>query len=150
MAQANNSILTVYGCSRQGTQIVCDTDLSNQDKSGTQLDSSVAWSDAYIIDDRGDRHARTIGFFLNIDGDKRVNLDVPYGQSVKYEFVFNDVQAKVTKVSLHSPTGGLDVESIPVTDPNAGGTTVGAAAGGPAGGASWGCARNGTGGNKSG
>jgi hypothetical protein len=108
----------VYGCSRQGTQVVCSTDLSNQNKSDTKLQSSVAWSDAFIIDDRGDRHQRAIGFFLNIDGEKRMDLDVPYGQSVRYIFVFNDVSAKVSKVSLHSPAGGLDVENIPLTDPN--------------------------------
>jgi hypothetical protein len=119
VGQLGNTILTVYGCSRQGTQVSCTTDLSNQNKSDTQLQSSVAWSDAFIIDDRGDRHQRAIGFFLNIDGEKRVDLDVPYGQSVRYIFVFNDVLAKVSKVSLHSVAGGLNVENIPVTDPNA-------------------------------
>lgn len=119
MAQGSNSILTVYGCSRQGTQVLCDTDLSNQDKSGTQLDSSMAWSDTYVVDDRGDRHQRTIGFFLNVDGEKRINLDVPYGQSIRYILVFNDVPAQVSKISLHGTTSNLDVESIPVTDAKA-------------------------------
>ena len=75
VGQLGNTILTVYGCSRQGTQVSCTTDLSNQNKSDTQLQSSVAWSDAFIIDDRGDRHQRAIGFFLNIDGEKRVDLE---------------------------------------------------------------------------
>ena len=75
--------------------MLCDTDLSNQDKSGTQLYSSMAWSDTYVVDDRGDRHERTIGFFLNADGEKRINLDVPYGQSIRYILVFNNVPAEV-------------------------------------------------------
>jgi len=119
MAQGSNSILTVYGCTRQGTQVLCDTDLSNQDKSGAQLDSSMAWSDTYVVDDRGDRHQRTIGFFLNVDGQKRINLDVPYGQSVRYILVFNDVPAQVSKISLHGTASTLDVESIPVSDSKA-------------------------------
>lgn len=128
MAQGSNSILTVYGCSRQGSQVLCDTDLSNQDKSGTQLDSSMAWSDTYVVDDRGDRHERTIGFFLNADGEKRINLDVPYGQSIRYILVFNNVPAEVSKISLHGATGGLDVESVPVTDSKAAPAAAGASA----------------------
>jgi hypothetical protein len=127
MAQGGNSILTVYGCTREGTQALCDTDLSNQDKSGAQLDSSVAWADAFVVDDRGDRHSRTIGFFLNVDGQKRINLDVPYGQSVRYILVFNDVPAQVAKLSLHSTSGTLDVESIPLSDKNAASPGAGAA-----------------------
>jgi hypothetical protein len=119
VGQFSNTILTVYGCSRQGTQVTCNADISNQTKGETQLQSSVAWNDAFIIDDRGDRHKRAFAFFLNIDGEQRVDLDVPYGQSVRYIFVFNDVSAKVSKVSLHSAAGGLDVENIPVTDPGA-------------------------------
>jgi hypothetical protein len=134
VAQANDTILTVYGCSRQGTQVMCDTDLSNQNKTNTQVQSSTAWNDAFIIDDRGDRHQRAIGFFLNIDGDKRVDLDIPYGDSARYIFVFNNVSAKVSKVSLHSTAGGLDVEDIPVTDANGApaSSTAGANPAGPA------------------
>jgi hypothetical protein len=77
LGEFNNTILTVYGCSRQGTQVACSTGISNQNKTDTQLQSSVDWSDAFLIDDRGDRHPRAIGFFLNIDGEKRVDLDVP-------------------------------------------------------------------------
>lgn len=117
MAQFNETILTVLGCGRQGTQVACVSDLSNQSKTETLVQSSVAWKDAFLIDDRGDRHERAIGFFLNVDGDKRVDMDIPYGKSAKYVFVFNDVPAKVAKVTLKSATGGLYVEDIPVTDP---------------------------------
>jgi hypothetical protein len=119
IAQFNNTILTVFSCTRQGTQVSCDTDLSNQNKSETLVQSSVAWADAFLVDDRGDRHQRAIGFFLNVDGEKRVDLDIPYGASARYIFVFNDVSAKVAMVTLRSATGGLDVESIPVTAPAA-------------------------------
>jgi hypothetical protein len=88
------------------------------------MQSSTQWTDTYLIDDRGDRHTRAIGFFLNIDGEKRVDMDVPYGQSTRFVFVFNDVPAKVSQVSLHSSSGGLNVENIPVPDPNAASTAT--------------------------
>ncbi len=98
IAQFGNAIITVHGCNRLGTQVSCETEISNQNKTETLLQSSMEWADAYIIDDRGDRHPRSIAYFLNIDGDKRVDLDVPYGQSVRYLLMFNDVQAKVAMV----------------------------------------------------
>jgi hypothetical protein len=119
MAQFNNTILTVMGCMRQGTQVACDTKLSNENKAETLLQSSQAWTDTLLIDDRGDRHERSMGFFLNIDGEQRADMDVPYGQSARYILVFNDVPAKVSTISLHSPSGGLNVVNIPVSDPNA-------------------------------
>jgi hypothetical protein len=126
VAQFSDTILTVYGCTRQGTQVLCDADLSNQNKTETQVQSSVAWKDAFIIDDRGDRHQRSSGFFVNVDGDQRQAMDIPYGQSARYIFVFNDVSPKVQQVTLKSATGGLNVENIPVAGvsvtPNQGGT----------------------------
>jgi hypothetical protein len=119
MAQFNDTILTVMGCGRQGTQVACVSELSNQSKTETLMQSSVAWKDAFLIDDRGDRHEWSMGFFLNVDGDKRVDMNIPYGKSAQYVFVFNDVPAKVTKVTLKSATGGLYVEDIPVGDPGA-------------------------------
>jgi hypothetical protein len=132
MAQFNDTILTVLGCGRQGTQVACVSDLSNQSKTETLVQSSAAWKDAFLIDDRGDRHERAIGFFLNVDGDKRVDMDIPYGKSAKYVFVFNDVPAKVAKVTLRSATGGLYVEDIPVTDAGSDQTASGAPAAAPA------------------
>ncbi len=119
VAQYSNSIMTLYGCTRNGTQVLCDSDLSNQDSKNTQVQSASIGNDAYIIDDRGDRHTRTGGFFVNVDGDQRTNMDIPYGQSARYILVFNDVPAKVQQVSLISTTGALNVENIAVADPNA-------------------------------
>lgn len=125
VAQFSDTILTVYGCTRQGTQVLCDADLSNQSKTETQVQSSVLWKDAFIIDDRGDRHQRSSGFFVNVDGDQRQAMDIPYGQSARYIFVFNDVSPKVQQVTLKSATGGLNVENIAVAGvsvtPNQGG-----------------------------
>ena len=118
MAQSGNMILTVFGCMREGLQVACDTELSNQNKSETLVQSSSAWTDMLLIDDRGDRHERFMGFFLNIDGEKRTDMDIPYGQSARFILVFNDVPAKVSSVSLHSSTGGLNVTNITVSDPN--------------------------------
>ena len=116
-AQYKNTILTVYSCTRQGsgTQVSCDTDLSNQDKTNTSFGTDTQWNDVYAIDDRGDRHDRSMGFFMNGDGEKRMNIDVSYGDSTRYVMVFNNVPAKATSLSLHSTNGGLDVEQIPIT-----------------------------------
>jgi hypothetical protein len=120
MAESSgNSMLTVMGCMRQGLQVACETQLNNENKAETLMQSSAAWTDTLLIDDRGDRHERSMGFFLNIDGEQRTAMDVPYGQSARYILVFNDVPAKVTTVSLHSPSGGLNVVNIPLADPNA-------------------------------
>jgi hypothetical protein len=119
MAEYGNTMITVMGCMRQGLQVACETQLNNENKTETLVQSSAAWADTLLIDDRGDRHERSMAFFLNIDGEQRVEMDVPYGQSARYILVFNDVPAKVTTISLHSPSGGLNVVNIPLADPNA-------------------------------
>ena len=118
MAQYGNTILTVFGCIRQGMQVACETELSNENKAETLVQSSATWTDTLLIDDRGDRHERSMGFFLNIDGEKREDMDIPYGQGARHILVFNDVPTKVSTVSLHSASGGLNVVNIPVDDPN--------------------------------
>jgi len=129
-AQYKNTILTVYGCTRQGsgTQVSCDTDLSNQDQANTQLGSDTQWSDIYAIDDRGDRHNRSMGFFMNDDGEKRMNMDISYGDSARYVLVFNNISAKATSLSLHSTNGGLDVEQISIANGGSAAGGVGTAA----------------------
>lgn len=111
-AQAQNTRLVVYGCGRQDTQVACVTDLTNQNQADTLVQSADLWKDAFIVDDRGDRHTRSRGFFINIDGDQRTQLDVSYGKSARFILMFDDVQSKVQKVSLRSKSGGLDVEDI--------------------------------------
>jgi hypothetical protein len=78
------------------------------------------WTDAFIVDDRGDRHQRVSGFFLNIDGDQRPQLDISYGKTARFILMFDGVPAKVQKVALRSATGGLDVEEIGLVVPSAG------------------------------
>jgi hypothetical protein len=68
----------------------------------------------------GDRHPRTAGFLLNIDGDQRPQLDISFGKSARFVLMFDGVQTKVQKVALRSATGGLDVEEITLIDPNPG------------------------------
>jgi hypothetical protein len=136
-AQAQNTRLVVYGCGRQDTQVACITDLTNQDKANTLVQSADLWKDAFIVDDRGDRHQRSRGFFLNIDGDQRTQLDISYNKSARFIIMFDDVQAKVQKVSLRSKTGGLDVEDITlITSGTGSGTASGTASGAASGTAS--------------
>ena len=119
-AQTQNTKLLVYGCGRQDTQVACVTDLGNQNQKDTLVQAADVWKDAFIVDDRGDRHPRTAGFFLNIDGDQRPQLDISFGKSARFVLMFDGVQTKVQKVALRSATGGLDVEEITLIDPNAG------------------------------
>jgi hypothetical protein len=119
-AQTQNTKLLVYGCGRQDTQVACVTDLGNQNQKDTLVQAAEVWKDAFIVDDRGDRHPRTAGFFLNIDGDQRPQLDISFGKSARFVLMFDGVQTKVQKVALRSATGGLDVEEITLIDPNAG------------------------------
>lgn len=119
MGQSGDTILTVYGCAQRGTQIMCTTTISNQSKSDTQLHSSLAWGDTFIVDDHGNKHQRSMGYFLNADGEPRLDMDVPYGQTAKYVLVFNNVSGGASKVALHSDSSGLDVEEIPAADPGA-------------------------------
>jgi hypothetical protein len=117
-AQAQNTKLIVYGCGRQDMQVACVTDLANQSQKDTLVQAADIWKDAFIVDDRGDRHLRSAGFFLNIDGDQRPQLDIAYGKTARFVLMFDGVQSKVQKVALRS-TSGLDVEEITVIDPNA-------------------------------
>jgi hypothetical protein len=116
--QAQNTKLIVYGCGRQDMQVACVTDLANQSQKDTLVQAADVWKDAFIVDDRGDRHLRSAGFFLNIDGDQRPQLDIAYGKTARFILMFDGVQSKVQKVALRA-TSGLDVEEITVIDPNA-------------------------------
>jgi hypothetical protein len=111
-AQAQSTKIVVYGCGRRDVQVACVTELTNQNQKETLVQSANVWTDTFIVDDRGDRHPRSNGFFLNIDGDQRSQIDVSYGKTVRFILMFNDVQPKVQKVALRSASGGLDVEEI--------------------------------------
>ena len=119
-AQAQNTKLIVYGCGRQDTQVACVTELANQNQKDTLVQAGDVWKDAFIVDDRGDRHQRTSGFFLNVDGDQRPQLDIAYGKTARFVLMFDGVQTKVQKVALRSVAGGLDVEEIGLVSASAG------------------------------
>jgi len=109
--QWGQGMLTVYGCGRQGAQVVCDTDFNNQNQNQTHVEINW-WRDAYLVDQFGDRHNRGSAYFVNGEGLPRESIEIPYGQSARYIFVFNDVSPNVAQVSLHSPYGPLDIENI--------------------------------------
>lgn len=119
MGQASDSLLTVYGCTRMGTQIACDTDFSNQNNSVTQVSSADQWKDVYLQDDAGDNHMRSMAVFENTNGDQRTQVTLPYGEKSRYILLFNGVPANVKTVTLKSTANTLDVESIPITAPSA-------------------------------
>lgn len=116
-AQAQTTKLVVYGCGRQGTQVACVTELTNQNQKDTLVQSDAIWKDTFIVDDRGDRHQRSDGFFLNIDGDQRPQIDISYGKAARFILMFDGVAAKVQKVALRSTAGSLDVEDISLVAP---------------------------------
>lgn len=113
-AEGQSTKLVVYGCGRHNTQVACVTDLTNQNHKDTLVLSDV-WKDSFIVDDRGDRHPRSKGVFVNIDGDQRSQLDIGYGKSARFVLMFDGVPSKVQKVTLRSASGGLDVEDISLT-----------------------------------
>jgi hypothetical protein len=117
-AQTQSTKLVVYGCGRQDTQVACVTQLTNQNQKGTLVQSSAIWQDAFIVDDRGDRHPRSNGFFLNVDGEQRSQLDVSYGKAASFILMFDGVPAKVQKVALRSTAESLDVEDISLAAPS--------------------------------
>jgi hypothetical protein len=122
-AQAQGTKLVVYGCGRQDTRVACVTDLTNQNQKDTLVQAADVWKDTFIVDDRGDRHQRSGGFFLNVDGDQRQQLDISYGKTARFVLMFDGVQPKVDKVALRSTTAALDVEEIVLVAPNAGAQT---------------------------
>lgn len=116
-AEAQNTKLVVYGCGRQDAQVACVTELTNQNQKETLVQSAAIWKDTFIVDDRGDRHQRSNGFFLNIDGDQRSELDISYGKAARFILMFDGVPTKVQKVALRSTAGALDVEEISLVAP---------------------------------
>ena len=120
-AETQTTKLVVYGCGRQDTQIACVSELTNKDQKDTLVQAADVWQDTFIVDDRGDRHVRSGGFFLNIDGDQRSQLDISYGKTAKFILMFSDVQSRVQKVALRSTGGGLDVEDINLITPGGAG-----------------------------
>ena len=119
-AQAQSTKLVVYGCGRQDTRVACVTELTNQNPKDTLVQAADVWKDTFIVDDRGDRHQRSSGFFLNVDGDQRQQLDISYGKTARFVLMFDGVQPRVEKVALRSATAGLNVEEIGLVAPNAG------------------------------
>jgi hypothetical protein len=103
--------LTIYGCVRQGSQVACDTDFNNQNPNNTFVQNNW-WRDAYLVDQFGDRHARATAYFVNGAGQPRDSIDIPYGQSARYIWIFNDVPGNAATASLHSPYGPIDVENM--------------------------------------
>lgn len=116
-AQSGSTKLVVYGCGRQDTRVACVTELTNQNQKDTLVQAADIWADAFIVDDRGDRHVRTSGFFLNVDGDQRPQLDISYGKSARFILMFDGVPTKVQKVAVRSPSAGLDVEDVSLIAP---------------------------------
>lgn len=116
-SESKTARLVVYGCGRQETRVACVTDLTNRNKTDTLVQASDVWPDAFIVDDRGDRHRRTNGFFLNIDNEQRSQLDIGYGKSARFVLLFDGVPAKVAKVTLRSTADGLNVEDIDLQVP---------------------------------
>ena len=109
--QWGTGMLTVYGCTRQGAQVVCDTDYNNQNQNQTHVENNW-WRDAYVVDQFGDRHVRASAYFVNGEGQPRESIDIPYGQGARYILVFNDVSPNVTMVGLHSAYGPMNIENI--------------------------------------
>jgi hypothetical protein len=93
-------------------QVACVTELTNENAKDSLVQSANVWKDAFLVDDRGDRHLRTNGFFLNIDGEQRQQIDISVGKTAKFILMFDNVQTRVQKVALRSQIGGLDVEEI--------------------------------------
>lgn len=109
--QYGTGMLTIYGCARQGNQVVCDMDFNNQNQHQTMVNTQW-WRDMYVVDAFGDRHQRGSAYFVNGAGEPRETLDIPYGQTARYIMVFNEVPANAPTVSLHSPYGSIDIENI--------------------------------------
>ena len=104
--------LDIYGCGRQDMQVACVAELTNTNAKDTLVKSTDVWKDAFVVDDRGDRHVRTNAFFLNIDGEQRPQLDITNGKTAKFILMFDNVPTKVESVALRSQNGNMDVESI--------------------------------------
>jgi hypothetical protein len=117
-------MITIYGCTRQGTQVLCDTDFNNQNQHSTQVNTAW-WGDMYMVDQNGDRHQRASAYFVNGAGEPREVLDIPYGQSARYIMVFNDFSPNVATAGLHSAYGKIDIENMAL-DGSGGGSVQGA------------------------
>ena len=117
-AQFGTTKLEIYGCARQDMQVACVTELTNQNPKDTLVKSADIWKDAFVVDDRGDRHARTNAFFLNVDGEQRQQLDISNGKTAKFVLMFDQVPTKVQSVALRSQTGNMDVENIGLVAPD--------------------------------
>jgi hypothetical protein len=107
-----NTKLIVSGRGRKATQVAFVADLTNQNDPETLVQSADVWKDAFIVDDRGDRHLRTKGYFLNIDGEERPQLDINKDKSARFVLMFDGVPTKVQTITLRSNAGRLNVPDI--------------------------------------
>lgn len=131
-AQFGTTKLDIYGCARQDMQVACVTELTNQNPKDTLVKSTDIWKDAFVVDDRGDRHTRSNAFFLNVDGEQRQQLDISNGKTAKFVLMFDQVPTKVQSVALRSQTGNMDVENIGLVAPDGAPSATPASAPAPA------------------
>jgi len=107
--------LTAYGCSRSGTRVLCDFDISNQNSGQVTVGY---WGDLALVDDGGKMSRRSNAFFMGNDGSQFDNAFVSPGQPVRYLMEFDDVAPSYTSIALVWQNKRIAPVAIAATDPN--------------------------------
>jgi hypothetical protein len=105
-----DATLTVYGCFRTGTRVLCDFDLSK--RRNAQLNAPWVWRSVELIDDGGKVTRIHTGFFVGQDGSQFPTAYVG-SDPVRMIMEYDDVAANFTSVALVS--GRNRIQGVPIT-----------------------------------
>lgn len=107
---AGDATLTVYGCFRTGTRVLCDFDLSK--RRNAQLRAPWVWHTVELIDDGGKVTRIHNAFFVGQDGSQFPTAYVGT-DPVRMIMEYDDVAQNFSSVALVS--GRNRVQGVPIT-----------------------------------
>jgi hypothetical protein len=108
--------LSLYGCYRSGTRVLCDFDLATINGWSGQTNVGP-FAGLSLIDSGGRITGRSDAYFMGSDG-SRMDLAFASSTAVRYLMEFDNVAVQVAKVGLAN--GGYQVPNVPVTTPGQG------------------------------
>jgi hypothetical protein len=110
-----DGVLTVYGCYRTGTRVLCDFDFTKQNNA--QVNAPWVWGGVNMVDDGGKVTAIHTGFFMGQDGSQFPTAYVTTNP-VRMIMEYDNVASNFNSVAL--VFGSNRIQGVPITlaDPN--------------------------------
>jgi hypothetical protein len=116
--------MTLYTCFRNGGQVLCDFDLTNQNNA--QADAHTVFGDVRILNSSGRIFPHQDAFFVDADGTQFDTSQITPGNKVRLIMVFENVPETYTTVSLAHAQMVVQAVTISAQDSGAAAQTASA------------------------